>query len=124
MKKTAAAIIALALAATAAHAGGDAAKGAKVFKKCKACHKVDKKKNGVGPYLVGVIGRPIATADKYKYSPAMKAFGAAGGVWDEAALTTYLADPKGTVPKTKMTFKGLKKDDDIENVIAYLATFP
>ena len=97
---------------------GDVDAGAKVFKKCKACHWADKAKNKTGPYLVGIIGRTAGTLDSYKkYSKAMKE---SGIVWDEATLTDYLRAPKKYLKGTKMAFAGLKKDADIENVIAYL----
>ena len=44
----------------------------------------------------------------------------AGLTWDDAAFTAFMKDPKGTIPKNKMSFGGLKKDADIENLIAYL----
>jgi cytochrome c len=103
-----------------AHADGDASAGAKVFKKCMACHTATAAKNKVGPSLMGVVGRKVATEPGYKYSEAMVAFGAGGKVWDEATLTTYLAGPKAIVPKTKMTFPGLKTPQEIADVIAYL----
>jgi len=101
---------------------GDAAKGEKVFKKCAACHSVADKTNKVGPYLTGVVGRPVATAEGYAYSEDMKAFGATGKVWDEATLNTYLENPKAVVAKTKMAFAGLKKQDERDDLIAYLMT--
>jgi cytochrome c len=107
-------------AAGAAHADGDAKAGANVFKKCMACHTATEAKAKIGPSLMGVIGRPVATFTGFKYSDAMKAFGADGKKWDEALLTTYLANPRGVVPKTKMAFPGLKTPEDIANVIAYL----
>ena len=112
--------VAAAVFAAPALADGDAAKGEKVFRKCKACHVVDEEQNKVGPHLVGIIDRPVATVDGFKYSEAMIEFGADGKVWDVETLTTYLKDPKGVVKGTKMAFPGLKKDDDIEDVIAYL----
>lgn len=107
-----------------AHAEGDAAAGAKVFNQCKACHDVEKGVNKVGPTLKGVFGRKAAAVADYKYSEAMIAKGAEGLVWDEANLTTYLANPKAFVPKTKMAFAGLKKPEDIANVIAFLKEHP
>lgn len=101
-----------------AHAG-DAKKGAVVFKKCQACHTATEAKNKVGPSLMGVVGRAVATVEKFKYSKAMKDF-SAGKTWDEAALTTYLAAPSTVVKGTTMTFPGLKKPEDIADVIAYL----
>ncbi|MEJ2116670.1 MAG: cytochrome c family protein [Alphaproteobacteria bacterium] len=110
----------------AAHAEGDAKKGEKVFKKCKICHKVGPKaKPGVGPVLNGIVGRKAATSESFmkKYSAAMKAKGAEGHVWTEENIAKYLADPKGYIPKNKMAFVGLKKEQDRADVIAYLKTF-
>ncbi|MFD1695348.1 c-type cytochrome [Roseibium aestuarii] len=119
----AAAVIGLALTASA-HADGDAAKGEKVFKKCAACHAVGEgAKNKVGPVLNGVIGRHAAAIEDFKYSKAMVDKGAEGLVWDEATLATYLEKPKDLVPGTKMAFAGLKKEDEREDVIAYLKQF-
>lgn len=109
--------IGLVLAAQPAFADGDAAKGEKVFRKCKTCHDATEAKNKVGPYLYGLFGRKSGTAEGYHYSKAMKD---AGIVWDEDTLKSYLADPKKVVPHNKMTFPGLRKEDDIEDVIAYL----
>jgi cytochrome c len=112
--------IAAAVFAAPALADGDAANGEKVFRKCKACHVVDEEKNKVGPHLVGIIDRPVASVDDFKYSDSMIEFGADGKVWDVETLTAYLKKPKDLVEGTKMTFVGLKKDGDIEDVIAYM----
>ena len=111
--------------AGAALAEGDAEKGKKVFKKCKACHQVgEKAKNKVGPILNDIIGREIATVEGFKYSKAFKAKKEEGGfVWDEANLHGYLTKPKKFIPKNKMAFAGLKKEKDRNNVIEYLKTF-
>lgn len=101
----------------------DAAAGEKVFAKCKACHVADADTNKIGPTLKGVIGRTAGTVEGFKYSKAMQEAGGNGLVWDDANLTTYLHDPKGVVKGTKMAFAGLKKDDEIANVIAYLKQF-
>jgi cytochrome c len=113
-------LIALAMLAAAAvpAMAGDPAAGQKVFAKCKACHEVASATNKVGPTLKGLFGRTAGTVEGFAYSAAMKD---SGIVWDEATLTTYLADPKASLPKTKMAFAGLKKPEDIDNVIAYLA---
>lgn len=96
----------------------DVEKGEKVFRKCKACHTVEAGgKNKVGPNLHGLFGRKAGTAEGYNYSDAMKE---SGIVWDEDKLHTYLANPRGVVPKTKMTFAGLKKESDRDDIIAYL----
>ena len=103
----------------AAPAGaGDIKAGEKVFKKCKACHYADREKHKTGPHLVNIMGRSAGGLEDYKkYSKAMKA---SGIVWDDTTLADYLRAPKKYVKGTKMAFAGLKKDADIENVIAYL----
>ena len=100
---------------------GDAALGEKVFKKCKACHVVDKEKHKTGPHLVNVIGRTAGTAEGYKkYSKAMKN---SGIVWDDETLNGYLEKPKKYLKGTRMAFAGLKKEKDRANVIAYLKQY-
>ncbi len=101
----------------------DAAAGEKVFTKCKVCHIAEEDTNKIGPSLHGVIGRTAGTHPDFKYSEAMIAAGASGVKWDEPTLTTYLHDPKAMVKGTKMAFVGLKKDEDVANVIAYLKQF-
>jgi len=120
LKIALAAAAALFVVPSVAMAGGDAEAGKKVFKKCKACHYVDKEKNKVGPWLKGVVGRKAASVEGFKYSDAMKAKGAEGLVWTKENLAQYLKAPKAFVPKNKMAFAGLKKDEDIQAVIAYL----
>lgn len=105
---------------SAAVADGDAVAGAAVFKKCAACHTATVRENRVGPSLVGIVGRPVASFPDYTYSSAMKAFGAGGKVWDEALLRKYLPSPQFLVKGTRMTFPGLKSDKDLDNLIAYL----
>ena len=123
MKLSIAAGVALLALTTIASAEGDVAKGEKVFKKCAACHAVGPDaKNKVGPEMNGIVGRAVASVEGFKYSPAMTEFGA-GKVWDEATLSGYLANPKGFVPKNKMAFVGLKKEDELKDVIAYLAQY-
>ena len=95
----------------------DAVAGEKVFKKCKACHYVDRKKNKSGPHLVDIVGRSAGAVEGFKYSKAMAK---SGLVWDEATLAGFLAKPKKYLKGTKMSFAGLKKVSDIANVIAYL----
>jgi len=108
-----------------AFADGDAAAGEKVFKKCKACHAVgDGAKNKVGPALNGIVGAPAGQIEGFKYSKSMIETAEGGLVWDEESLAAYLTKPKSVVPKTKMSFAGLRKEDDVANIIAYLKTFP
>jgi cytochrome c len=112
------------LAAVVPATAQDAEAGKKVFNRCKACHDVDQPKNKVGPHLIGIVGRKAASLPDFAYSDPMKAAGAGGLVWDEAKITQYMTDPKGMVPGNKMAFAGLKKPEDVANLIAYLKTFP
>jgi cytochrome c len=118
------AIAALALAAGAAAASGDPAEGEKVFRKCMACHQVGEgAKNRVGPVLNGVIGREIASVEGFRYSDAFVEKRAEGFVWTEEALHAYLERPREFIAKNKMSFAGLRKAEDRDDVIAYLASF-
>ena len=114
---------ALALALTAALgsgqalAEGDAAKGKKVFNKCKACHSLEAGKKKVGPDLANIIGRAAGSVEGYKYSKAMKN---SGLTWDEATLSSYLEKPRKFVKGTKMSFGGIKSEEKRNDLIAYL----
>ncbi len=113
--------LAVSLAATSALADGDAAKGEKVFKKCQACHTVEQGgKNKIGPNLYAIVGKKSASVEGYDYSKAMQE---ANLTWDDETLSEYLKKPKAFVKGTKMSFVGLKKESDRENLIAYLKTF-
>jgi len=97
-------------------ASADADKGATVFKKCAACHKVDGT-NAVGPHLDGVIGRELGSVPDFKYSGALQKV---GGVWEPESIFHFIENPKGFAPGTSMSFAGLPKPEDRVNVIAYL----
>jgi cytochrome c len=95
-----------------------AAMGEQVFKRCVACHTIDKGgSNGIGPNLHGVVGRAVASHAGFSYSGAMKA---KGGVWDEAALDPYLEAPMKAVPGTRMAFAGVIDAADRKALILYL----
>lgn len=103
---------------TSAAQAGDAAAGKKVFNKCKACHTLEEGgKKRVGPNLYGIIGKTAGTSEGFKYSKAMTE---SGIVWDEAQLGAFLTKPKDVVPKTKMAFPGIKKPEQLENLLAYI----
>ncbi|MBI5260729.1 MAG: cytochrome c family protein [Bradyrhizobium sp.] len=120
MKRLVLAALAMGLAAGNASAQ-DAAAGEKVFVVCKACHQVgDSAKNTVGPVLNGLFGRKAGTVDGYSYSAGNKS---SGLTWDEATFSDYIKDPKAKVPGTKMAYAGLKDEQKIKDLIAYLHTF-
>ncbi|MBR9844082.1 MAG: cytochrome c family protein [Rhodobacteraceae bacterium] len=98
-------------------AAADLGKGAKVFGKCKACHKLEKGANATGPYLFGVVGRDVGTAEGFGYSGSLVAV---ADVWTPENLDHFLEKPKGFAPGTSMSFAGLKKASDRANLIAYL----
>lgn len=100
------------------YAAADLAAGEKVFKKCKACHKLEDGANATGPFLFGLVDRGIASVD-FAFSEALTAV---GGDWTPAQLDAFLKRPKDFAPGTKMSFAGLKSESDRANVIAYLAT--
>ena len=99
----------------------DAAAGERVFAQCRACHQVgETAKNGVGPALNGLFGRKAGTVEGYNYSPANKN---SGLTWDEATFREYIKDPRGKVPGTKMVYAGLKDEQRINDLVAYLKSF-
>lgn len=109
------------IASASAAQAGDAVAGEKIFKRCMACHMVgENAKTRVGPVLNGLIGRKAGTYEGFKYTEANKN---SGLVWDEATLATYLKNPRATIPGTSMTFPGIKKDQEIDDLIAYLKQF-
>ena len=97
----------------------DVEAGKTAFKKCALCHTTEAGKNKIGPSLFGIVGRKSATVENFNYSEAMKKF---DHTWDEGTLDEYLADPRGTVPGTKMIFPGIKEKTERDDVIAYLET--
>lgn len=120
MKRAILFAMAMAVVPAAAQAEGDAAAGKTVFKKCIACHVHDNTTNKIGPHLADLIGRKAGSVPDFKYSEAMKKKGEEGLVWTEETVAAYLKDPRGYIPGNKMAFVGLKKDEDIANVIAYI----
>lgn len=120
LRKAAYAAAVISFLATPAFAAGDAAKGAQVFKKCMACHAVDKEQNKVGPHLVGIVGRKAGAVANFKYSKSVMDAGAGGLTWTEDNIAKYLKDPKDFIKGNKMAFAGLTKESEVEDVIAYL----
>ncbi|ASY72259.1 cytochrome C [Sinorhizobium fredii USDA 205] len=106
-------------------ATGDPAAGEKVFRKCQACHAIGPDaKSKTGPALTGIIGRPAGKTEGFSYSTAMSKVAETGLVWTPDKIGEFLTNPKGFLPGTKMTFAGLRKDQERADLIAYLAKFP
>ena len=123
MKKltlTALVVIASSSVASAALAQ-DAAAGKTAFNKCLPCHAIGEgAKNMVGPELNGLDGRKSGTVPDYNYSDANKN---SGITWNEAVFKEYIKDPKAKIPGTKMTFAGIKSENEINNLWAYVSSF-
>jgi cytochrome c len=114
------AFAALALRADLSLAAIDPAAGAELFKsRCGICHSAQPGTNKIGPSLFNVVGRPAGSIDGYPYSDANRH---SGIVWKPEVLDRYLTAPQAMVPGTKMTFPGLKDDQQRAAVIAYLST--
>jgi cytochrome c len=114
------AALSLVAMAGVAHAQ-DVAAGEKSFAKCRACHQVgETAKNAVGPELNGLIGRHSGSVEGYNYSEANKK---SGITWDEATFAEYIKDPKAKIPGTKMAFAGIKNEQEIKDLTAFLKQF-
>ena len=100
-----------------AMAEGDATSGARVFKKCATCHVLTPGGRKIGPTLYGVFGRTSGTVEGFKYSKAMSE---AGIVWTEKTISEYITNPRKYIPRNKMAFPGLRKEQDRLDLIAYL----
>jgi cytochrome c2 len=110
-------LFALALAAGAARADGDAARGEKRFEECATCHTLQRGVNNVGPSLAGLFERMAGEIADFRYSPAMKRSGIA---WTPQTLDTFIADPQKEVPGNRMPFAGMPVAADRADLIAYL----
>jgi len=99
----------------------DAAAGERVFAQCRACHQMgENAKNAVGPHLNGLFGRTAGSVEGYNYSPANKN---SGITWDEAVFREYIQNPRAKIHGTKMVYAGLKDEQRINDLIAYLKQF-
>lgn len=99
----------------------DLKKGAKVFKKCKACHTLKEgEANKIGPNLYGIFTRGVASVEDFNYSKAMRAKAPEIAEWNDETLAEYLTKPSKYVKGTAMSFAGLRKEKQRVNIIAYL----
>jgi cytochrome c len=99
----------------------DAAAGQRVFNQCRACHTIDAGgRNGVGPNLHGVVGRPAGSIQGFRYSANMRQLADGGLTWTTENLNRYLTNPKDLVPQGSMAFAGIRNDEQRASLIAYL----
>ena len=96
----------------------DAISGKKIFKKCAACHSINKGgKNKIGPALYNVVGRTVGSLDDYKYSKTLASY---GKQWTFEELNGFLQKPASYLKGTKMSYAGLRKEKDRASIIKYL----
>ena len=99
------------------------AAGEAAWRQCRTCHQVgEKARNGTGPVLNNVVGRPAGTADGFRYSPAFAGAAKEGLVWTPENLDAFLENPAAVVPKNRMAFRGVKDADERAALIAYLTS--
>ena len=121
MPLTVAFLVASLLASLAPAIAQDVDAGERSFRKCTPCHSIGPNtQNKLGPILNGLFGRKSGTIEGYNYSAANKN---SGITWDEATFREYIKDPRAKIPGTKMVFAGVKDEQRITDLIAYLKQF-
>lgn len=95
----------------------DASAGSRLWSQCRACHALEAGRNGVGPYLHGVVNRAISSVDGFNYSGALTQ---AGDVWTPELLSEFLQSPSAVAPGTSMNYRGMPSAEDRANLIAYI----
>jgi len=121
MMKSSVAATALLVASTAVAMAQDAQKGKAVFNQCLACHAIGPgAQTKIGPELNGLDGRKAGTVPNFSYSDANKN---SGIVWGEATFKDYIKDPRAKVPGTKMIFAGVKNEQQVNDLWAYVSQF-
>lgn len=98
-------------------AQADAAAGEAQWRNCRACHALEAGRNGTGPYLLGVVGRPIGTAQGFNYSGALNQV---GETWTVENLSRFIEAPRAVAPGTTMAYSGMRNRTDRLNLIAYI----
>jgi len=105
----------------AAQGTGDAEAGRRVFNQCRACHTTEQGgRSTVGPNLHGVFGRTAGTVQGFRYSEPMREKGGGGLVWNDETLRAYVANPRQVVPGGSMAFAGLRNEQQVTDLIAFL----
>lgn len=100
-----------------AFAIADASAGSRLWSQCRACHALEAGRNGVGPYLHGVVNRAIGSVSGFNYSGALAQ---AGDVWAPEVLAEFLLNPSALTPGTTMSYRGMSAVQDRANLIAYI----
>jgi cytochrome c len=114
-------VIAMIATSTAASVAQDAEKGKTVFNQCMICHSIGPgAQNKIGPELNGLDGRKAGTVANFSYSDANKNLGI---VWNEASFKDYIKDPRAKVPGTKMVLAGVKNEQQVNDLWAYISQF-
>ncbi|MDQ7019017.1 MAG: cytochrome c family protein [Robiginitomaculum sp.] len=99
-------------------AAPDLVNGQRQFSKCKVCHTIIKGgRHKVGPNLYGILGKPAASSEGFRYSSALKK---ADIVWDKATLDKWIQSPRNTVPGTSMSFIGIRDEKSRRDLLAYI----
>jgi cytochrome c len=115
------AAVALLAASTGLSMAQDAQKGASLFNQCQVCHSIGPgAQTKIGPELNGLDGRPAGTAPNFTYSDANKN---SGITWNETSFKEYIKDPRAKVPGTKMIFAGVKNEQQVNDLWAYISQF-
>ena len=114
-------LAALILAPVLPAAAQDAAAGQRVFNQCRACHSSEQGgRNGVGPNLHAVVGRKAGSIENFRYSASLREKAEGGLAWDEDTLRAYIANPKAVIPAGSMSYPGLRNEQQLNDLIAYL----
>ncbi|MGY6705186.1 c-type cytochrome [Roseinatronobacter sp.] len=110
--------------ARAAHSPELIAQGESLYRACRTCHQVGEgARNAVGPMLNGIIGRSAGTMDGFRYSPVLTEAGDTGLIWTEETVSEFIADPRGYLPRNRMSYAGMRDADDRRALVAYLSTY-
>jgi len=100
-------------------ASAEVDKGARLFRQCSACHKLEDGMNGTGPHLYSIIGRTKASVDDFGYSDVLAGM---DGEWTPENLNNFIENPRAYAPGTSMAYAGMRKIEDRANLIAYLSS--
>jgi len=107
-----------------ADAGGDPEKGAALFQQCSGCHQVGEGAvDRIGPHLNGIFDSVAGDAEGYRFSAGLLRAADGGLVWDYDTLNAFIEDPRALVSKTRMSFRGIRDQQDRDDLLAYLRVF-